>query len=254
MLRKYEVNDRFFEIINTEEKAYLLGFFLADGTYTLGARCTNSYRFSIGLKSEDIRILEYYKENIVPTANIKIKPAYTSSNGTSHKESCSIRWTSSEMAIDMINYNITPRKTYDVNFEFPFNKLNSDCTWDFIRGFFDGDGQISYSTTTHRTTLALYGTSYNFMNSLGEIFEKEFNVEKRVEGIQKSNMILYTLRFKTKNYNKLDFYEKLYYKFYKDKKLFMKRKHDNLLNYLLFKYRDKSEDCERLQNIVEHSK
>ena len=41
----------------------------------------------------------------------------------------------------------------------------------------------------------MYGTSKPFMNQLGDIFEKEFKVEKRVEGVKKSNLTLYTLRF-----------------------------------------------------------
>lgn len=101
-------------------------------------------------------------------------------------------------------------------------------------------------------TLALYGTSKVFMDNLGEYFEKEFNVEKRVEGIQKSKMILYTLRFSA-NQHRATFIEALYEKFYKDKKYFLKRKQEKMLSYLLFKYRDNFEDCERLQSIVERS-
>lgn len=45
MHRKFDVNDNFFENIDSEEKAYLLGFFVADGTYGLGSNCKNSYRY-----------------------------------------------------------------------------------------------------------------------------------------------------------------------------------------------------------------
>lgn len=45
MKRKYDVKDDFFKEINSEEKAYLLGFFIADGTYGLGSGCTDSYRY-----------------------------------------------------------------------------------------------------------------------------------------------------------------------------------------------------------------
>ena len=78
---------------------------------------------------------------------------------------------------DLENYNITPRKTYDLEFEFPFELIPNKYLWDFIRGFFDGDGQVSYSEETHQFTFALYGTSEKFMNQLGDIFEKEFGIE-----------------------------------------------------------------------------
>lgn len=101
-------------------------------------------------------------------------------------------------------------------------------------------------------TFALYGTSEVFMNSLGEYFEKEFNVKRRIEGVQKSKMTLYTLRFSS-NYHRTTFIKALYEKFYKNKKYFLKRKQEKMLSYLLFKYRDNFEDCERLQSIVERS-
>ena len=45
MKRKYDVKDDFFKEIDSEKKAYLLGFFLADGTYSLGSGCKDSYRY-----------------------------------------------------------------------------------------------------------------------------------------------------------------------------------------------------------------
>lgn len=154
------------------------------------------------------------------------------------------------MHLDLQEFNITPRKTYDLEFEFPFDLVPKEYLWDFIRGFFDGDGQISYSEATHQFTFALYGTSEKFMNQLGEIFEKEFGVEKRIEGVQKSKMVLYTLRFSA-NQKRLPFIDALYSKFYKNKSYFLPRKQSKFLKYLLFKYRDNPEDCERLQDIVE---
>lgn len=99
-------------------------------------------------------------------------------------------------------------------------------------------------------TFALYGTSNEFMTKLGEIFEKEFGVEKRVEGIQKTKMILYTLRFSA-HQNRKKFIDQLYTKLYSGKHFFLRRKQSKLLNYLLFKYRDNQGDCERLLGIVE---
>lgn len=250
MIRKYNVDDSFFRIIDSEEKAYLLGFFLADGTYKLGARCTESYMFQVALQEKDKEIIDYFKKYIVPDKPLRYTEPRIDKNNVSHQGVYHISWTSSIMNKDLESYNIYPRKTYDVNFEFPFEVIPREFIWDFIRGFFDGDGQISYSDKTHYSTLALYGTSYKFMNDLGDLFEKEFEVHKRVEGVKKSNMILYTLRFNA-NFHKLKFYEALYYKFYENKNLFLKRKQEKFLNYLLFKYRDNQSDCERLIDIVE---
>ena len=250
MKRKYDVKDDFFREIDSEEKAYLLGFFLADGTYSLGSGCKDSYRYQIHQQEIDQCVVEWFKNAIVPEGRIDYKEAYTDAKGTNHKGTYKLRWTSKTMHKDLENFNITPRKTYDLEFEFPFEKIPNKYLWDFIRGFFDGDGQVSYSEETHQFTFALYGTSEKFMNQLGEIFEKEFGVEKRIEGIQKSKMILYTLRFSS-NQNRQAFINALFSKFYTNKSYFLKRKQSKLLNYLLFKYRDNPEDCERLQDIVE---
>lgn len=140
MKRKYNVNDDFFRVIDSEQKAYLLGFFLADGTYGLGARCTESYRFSVHLQEKDVDVINWFREFIVPTKDPVYKPPYTDKRGTNHKGSYTISWTSSMMNRDLELYNITPRKTYDTSFQFPFEKIPKEFLWDFIRGFFDGDG------------------------------------------------------------------------------------------------------------------
>ena len=250
MQRKYKVTDNFFADIDCEEKAYLLGFFLADGGYELGNNCTKSYKFRICLQEEDKEIVELFKEFIIPEKELYYKRSYIDKRNVNHKSTYSISWTSSKMAEDLKLFNIIPAKTYDVDFEFPFERIPDLYLWDFIRGFFDGDGQISFSDKTHQSTFALYGTSNKFMKKLGEIFEKEFNVLKRIEGIQKSNMILYTLRFSA-NGKRLDFFTKLYEKYYTNKKYFMKRKQEKFLKYLNFRYRDNFEYLERIQSIVE---
>ena len=66
-------------------------------------------------------------------------------------------------------------------------------------------------------------------------------------------MVLYTLRFSA-GYNRKKFIDQLYNKLYSNKHFFLERKQSKMLNYLLFKYRDNSEDCERLQSIVERRK
>lgn len=249
MKRKYDVKDDFFKQIDSEEKAYLLGFFIADGTYSLGSGCKDSYRYQIHQQEIDKCIVDWYKNIIVPEGNIIYKEPYTDKKGINHKGTYKLRWTSKTMHKDLEKYNIFPKKTYDLSFKFPFELIPKEFIWDFIRGFFDGDGCISF-TNQKNFKFDFYGTSKDFMNQIGDLFEKEFGVEKRITGIKKSNMTLYTLNFFS-NYKRLEFIEKVYYKFYKNKKYFLVRKQNHFLDYLMFKYRDNPEDCERLQDIVE---
>lgn len=250
MFRKYDVDDHFFKRIDSEAKAYLLGFFVADGTYNLNDRCIDSYRFQIKQQDIDRCVVEWFQKFIVPTAPIKYKSPYTDKKGTHHKGSYTLRWSSKSMHEDLQTFSIFPRKTYDLEFKFPFHKIPYTFRWDFIRGFFDGDGQASYSDITHQFTLSMVGTSKDYLKQIGELFKQEFKVEYRIEPHKKTNMVMYTLRFSA-NYKRLKFIKKLYKKFYGGKKYFLPRKQTNILKYLLFKYRDNPEDCERLQDIVE---
>ena len=172
-----------------------------------------------------------------------------------HQASTNIAWTSTKMKEYMEStYGIKERKTYDVDYEFPFDKIPEEFKWDFIRGVFDGDGQISYSKTNHGSTFGIYTTSEKFANQLGDIFESEFKtkIERRVEGTQKSNMVLYLLRF-TAFFKKKKFYQEIYEKFYSDKKYFLKRKEEKFKDFLLYQFRANPEEIKPLLDSVERS-
>lgn len=247
-MKGYKVNEDFFDKIDSEIKAYLLGFFVADGCITMNSGCKNSYCLSVNLTKEDEYIIKLFNDYICPNNHIRNNNHQT--KGMHRRETSIIKWTSTKMKETLFNYNIRMRKTYDFTFVFPFEKIQKEYIWDFIRGFFDGDGHISYSETTKQLTFAFYGTSKPYLNQLGEMFEKEFGVEKRIESTTKTNIELFCLRFSA-NYNRVKFMENLFYKFYKNKKFLLKRKQEKILNYLTFKYRDNQSDCERLIDIVE---
>lgn len=253
-MKRTFVNDNFFLEIDCELKAYLLGFFLADGYIRMNARCKNSFHFGIALMKRDEYVIQWFHDFICPFRTIghakeKVK------NGASHQASTNIAWTSTKMKEYMESiYGIKERKTYDVNYEFPFDKIPEEFKWDFIRGVFDGDGQISYSKTNHASTFGIYTTSKKFANQLGDIFESEFKtkIERRVEGTKKSNMVLYLLRF-TAFFKKKKFYREIYEKFYSGKKYFLKRKEEKFKDFLLYQFRANPEEIKPLLDSVERS-
>ena len=61
--RKYFHNENYFEKIDTEEKAYWLGFIYADG-YIESKRKNSSQKFGITLNAKDINHLEKFKISI----------------------------------------------------------------------------------------------------------------------------------------------------------------------------------------------
>ena len=124
--RKHDFNQTFFEKIDTEEKAYVLGFIYADG-------CNNRHpstgELSIGQNEQDIDIL------------IKIKKAMKSTYPISKGKSGKWRFYvyAKKIKTDLINVGVVHDKSLVL--EFP-TFISDDLMPHFIRGYFDGDGSI----------------------------------------------------------------------------------------------------------------
>lgn len=154
--KKY-VNENYFENINTEEKAYWLGFMYADG-------CVNSSRDSIelSLKEEDYDHIVKFKNALESEHIIGKKEKRTDSKTYISYRLC-IK--NKKLKSDLIKYGCTPKKTKTL--EFP--AIQEDLIGHFIRGYIDGDGCIT-SHKTSKISLEILGT-YNFLNSIREYFQ-----------------------------------------------------------------------------------
>ena len=145
----------YFSNINNPTKAYLLGFFIADGNIYYDR---NHYRFGISLNNKDIDILKLYKSELNIPNDIEFLKF-------SHKEQqVKLRWSSKIMANNLMNkYNISVRKTYDINFWFPIYLLPPEYYGDFICGFLDGDGSIE-TNGKGKCTIRISGTNIIFFH------------------------------------------------------------------------------------------
>lgn len=135
---KKQVKDNYFENINTQNKAYLLGFFLADGHLRSQQKSKKLNYFILTLKSLDVEVLKFYKSNICKDSNITIIKR------SCGYKTCNIRWTSEKMANSIIK-NIKgtfKRKSFNKNFSFDIDKIPNNLFRHFVRGFIDADGHI----------------------------------------------------------------------------------------------------------------
>lgn len=113
----------FFECIDTEEKAYYLGWIMADGCVS----CYNGqYSIKIGIGIVDRNIID------------KFLTAIGSSNSTSTRDGKAyyVSLTSKKMFSDLGKHGVHPNKSGNETFP----KLPSRLNNHFIRGYFDGDG------------------------------------------------------------------------------------------------------------------
>lgn len=91
----------YFDIIDTDEKAYILGFFIADGTID---SFTN--RMGISIQSSDKEVLDLIKFELNISNNIIISNRHPELR----KEQAQLRWSSKHMVNTLKEYNILPKK------------------------------------------------------------------------------------------------------------------------------------------------
>jgi len=132
-------NEDFFEIINTEEKAYWLGFMYADG-YILNKRKHSGYSVGITLTASDISHIEKFKNSLKSTANIS---TYETKGDFNSKPYCRILIASNKLSNDLIKQGCVTKKSNVLLFP-KENQVPQYLIHHFVRGYIDGDGSISY--------------------------------------------------------------------------------------------------------------
>lgn len=128
----------FFDHIDTEEKAYWLGFIYADGYLA------KPNTIGIELKDSDGKHLEKFKKSLHAERDVK----YYQKNSTfGPQKSARFVIGSKHMFNILLNYFKSVNKT----FEGVFPKLNNqELTRHLIRGFFDGDGSLYWHTKNYK--------------------------------------------------------------------------------------------------------
>lgn len=169
--RKYDFNESFFEVIDTEEKAYWLGFLYADGCVMERVNPETQARkggvVSVGLSQVDLKHLEKLQTSL--ESNIPIR---TKTSCIGHKEfvSCELNFHSVKMVDDLISKGCVPRKSLILSFPSE-DIVPKELLFHFIRGYIDGDGSLclkwSKARQKYYPSVSLLGTE-DFINGLIE--------------------------------------------------------------------------------------
>lgn len=153
--RKPNLDEHFFDRIDTEEKAYILGFICADGYVDSGKR-----NLCLNISRKDIDIL------------YKIKRAMLCGNAItkSSTANCVRLNMSSRYLVETISkYGVVPSKTHSMTFPDIEEKMYRH----FFRGYCDGDGCVHL-----RQVFIVIGSEYffsGFTHYLSNLFHKDIS-------------------------------------------------------------------------------
>lgn len=148
----------------TEESCYILGFLAADG-YVSPQR----NRVSIRLSERDIDRLEFIRDEICPNRKL------TYNNKTNHQGShLQFDCKTIKQDLELLGFKDLKKDISNI-----FEKLPQDYHRDFIRGFFDGDGCISYfkrKRVINNRTYSSVEQKFSFTNNDEQVLRSIQNI------------------------------------------------------------------------------
>ncbi|MFC9598108.1 hypothetical protein ACFTQL_09360 [Peribacillus butanolivorans] len=148
---RISVDESIFEVIDTREKAYWLGFLYADGWVFYDYR----YGVELALKTDDYRHLVKFKKFMKTEAKIKEKIIKLNED---FYRAYRISIFSKKIAGNLINLGCTPNKSLILKFPSE-DTVPNKYILDFVRGYFDGDGSIYIPKSLKgQPTLSVVGT------------------------------------------------------------------------------------------------
>lgn len=165
--RKYDLNEYYFDVIDNEEKAYMLGFIYADGNNLF-----QTNRVQIELSKIDEGILQKFSQNLYGSQILKYR-SRTNKNGKLF-EYISLNLFSQHMSKQLAKLGVVERKSKKI--EFP-EWLGKSLQRHFIRGLIDGDGWIYLPNTNRASPFVGLICTRKMNDSLLELFSDELGIE-----------------------------------------------------------------------------
>lgn len=141
---KWHIDEKYFDVIDTPDKAYIIGLLYADGYNNM-----SSHRVSLSLQETDKSILEKIRECIDYDCPLIFKDYNSKNPNWQNQYELSI--TRKYLSEQLAKLGVVQNKSLILTFP---QWLDSNLYFDFIRGYFDGDGHIS----TKECRISLVGT------------------------------------------------------------------------------------------------
>lgn len=219
-VRKYKLNEKYFDCIDTPNKAYVLGLMCADGC-NFPPKCTAC----ISLQESDINLLEQIRNELNSDQPIRIidQSNRHSDNNYSYNNMCTLNMYSTHICKSLEKLGVVRNKSLILEFPTISNELYSH----FVRGYFDGDGSLyQYIKNEKNKSIRITFTSTEkFCEKLKEILENELGIYCGIYDASCHNGITKVVSISgSASVKVLDW-------MYKDAELYLQRKYDRYLKY-----------------------
>ena len=206
---KKNIDSSYFKVIDTEHKAYWLGFLTADGY--LSSKGT----LELTLAEKDSSHVALFKEDLNSDHSVSIRECNI--NGNDFRQ-CRIAFTDQQIASDLRKYGVNNNKTF--NAYIPFEYIPKHLVRHYIRGLFDGDGSV-FSNGNDRINVTIASTASVTMGNdlIRCLFENDISTTYSID--KRSDNNVYSIHV-----NKTREIQRLYKWLYNDATIYLDRKYN----------------------------
>lgn len=172
-----DLDEHYFDRIDTEEKAYFLGLIVTDGCiYQAKGR---QPMLAMTIQERDAYILDIFKDEIRSNKNL-----------TSDGRGCyGLQIISEDLVAGLRKYGLHDRKSLDCWFP---NNIPIDLYPHFIRGVFDGDGSASFyarrGKKSHTKAVRFCNGTKQFLVDLSDFLYQECEIPRATIFREKDNV------------------------------------------------------------------
>ena len=165
----YPRDEFYFNKIDTEEKAYWLGFLYADG-------CVHSNNYEISVNITDREHVEKFKTAIKAFNHSIAEIQDKRFQNAKTLYQFSIR--DKQLHQDLIKWGCIPQKSLLIN---KIPNIPRDYVSHFLRGYFDGDGSLHYLRGTNNYRISFVGTK-DFLNDIQKELQTNVSLQSNIAG------------------------------------------------------------------------
>jgi hypothetical protein len=218
--KKYQHFETFFDFIDTECKAYWLGFLMADGAVSLDGKHNG---LSLCLSVLDEQHLIKFRNTVSPKNKVyRIKDRIRDSKTFSY---CRMDIWSTPLAKQLTKLGCGSKKSAVL--KFPSNAiLPLNLTHHFIRGYFDGDGSVSTLYNNRLINISITGTP-SLLNGIQDRLAKQIKEYKISKAYKEHNTEVVVKLVRGGALIVKSIYDYLY----KDATIYLERKKEKFVNF-----------------------